>query len=84
MTADECHQRAGQCAANAELAASEPLALEFLRMAAQWRAMAVRTIFLGSADASGPVLGAAPHQAESILADAAEISAIKSPPVPDL
>ena len=50
MTADECHQRAAACAANAKLAASEPLALEFLRMAAQWRAMASRTIFLGAAE----------------------------------
>lgn len=48
MTADECHQRAAACAASAELARSEPIALEFLLMADQWRAMAVRTIFLGA------------------------------------
>ncbi|HZZ32228.1 MAG TPA: hypothetical protein VFE10_09570 [Phenylobacterium sp.] len=53
MTAEQCHERASQCAANAGLALSEPVALEFLRMAAQWRAMAVRTIFLGSVEA-GP------------------------------
>ena len=52
MTADECHRRAGACAANAKLSASEPVALEFLRLAAQWRAMAGRTIFLGSVEAS--------------------------------
>ena len=51
MTADECHERACRCAANAELAVSEPLQLEFMRLAAQWRAMAVRTIFLGSVEA---------------------------------
>lgn len=51
MTADECHERASECAANARLAQSEPVALEFLRLAAQWRAMASRTIFLGSVDA---------------------------------
>ena len=47
MTAEECHERASACAANARLAASEPVALEFLKMAAQWRAMAERSIFLG-------------------------------------
>jgi hypothetical protein len=51
MTAAECHRRAGVCAANAELAANESVAQEFLRLAAQWRAMAGRTIFLGSAEA---------------------------------
>ena len=51
MTADECHARASECAANARLAASEPVALEFLKLAAQWRAMASRTIFLGSVEA---------------------------------
>ena len=48
MTAEECQDRARQCAINAGLAVSEPLALEFLRMAAQWRAVAARSIFLGS------------------------------------
>jgi hypothetical protein len=52
MTAEECHERARRCAANAGLAVSEPVALEFLRMAAQWRAMAVRTILLGSVEAA--------------------------------
>jgi hypothetical protein len=51
MTMDECHQRADACAANARIAASEPVALEFLRMAAQWRAIAVRSIFLGPMEA---------------------------------
>lgn len=56
MTADECHGRASQCAENARLAASEQMALEFVRLAAQWRAMAGRTIFLGSVAASSGVL----------------------------
>ena len=58
MTADECHRRAGACAANAELAASEAVALEFLRLAGQWRAMAVRTIFLGSVEAAPEIAAA--------------------------
>jgi len=47
MNADECNQRASECAANAALAKSEPVAQEFLRLAAQWRAMAGRLIYLG-------------------------------------
>jgi hypothetical protein len=55
MTAEECHKRASACAANAAVAASEPVALEFLKMAAQWRAMATRTILLGPLKAAdGP------------------------------
>jgi hypothetical protein len=30
--------------------------MEFLRLAAQWRAMAVKVIFLGRLDPPGPVL----------------------------
>jgi hypothetical protein len=47
MTADECNRRATVCAAKAAIAPIESVALEFLRLAAQWRAMAVREIFLG-------------------------------------
>jgi hypothetical protein len=47
MNAEECEKRASDCAANAAIAPAEPLALEFLKLAAQWRAMAVRQIFLG-------------------------------------
>jgi len=50
MTADECNQRAAECAANASLAASEPVSLEFLKLAAQWRAMAVRCILIRPAN----------------------------------
>jgi len=47
MNAKECSQRAADCAANAAVAMDESVSLEFLKMAAQWRAMAVRQIFLG-------------------------------------
>jgi hypothetical protein len=50
MNAFECHERAAQCAANAAEAQSEALSQEFLKLAAQWRAMAVRHIFLGRID----------------------------------
>ncbi|MDB5419372.1 MAG: hypothetical protein JWP50_2791 [Phenylobacterium sp.] len=50
MTAEECHERASVCAANASLAVSQPIALEFLTLAAQWRAMAARLIYLGPID----------------------------------
>ena len=47
MTAEECNARAFDCAANAAVATNQSVSLEFLTMAAQWRAMAVRDIFLG-------------------------------------
>jgi hypothetical protein len=47
MNAEQCHARAAECAANAALSSVESVSLEFLRLAAQWRAMAVRDIFLG-------------------------------------
>jgi hypothetical protein len=47
MTAEECNERGARCAQNASLAVSEPVRLEFLKLAAQWRAMANRLIFLG-------------------------------------
>ena len=51
MTGEECNDRAVRCAANAALAQSEPVSLEFLKLAAQWRAMATRVIGLDFADA---------------------------------
>jgi hypothetical protein len=51
MTADECHDRASACAANAAAADSPALVQEFMKLAAQWRAMATGEIFLGSIDA---------------------------------
>ena len=47
MTSDECHQRAAECAANADMARDGSVASEFMKLAAHWRAMAVREIFLG-------------------------------------
>jgi len=47
MNASECNRRASKCAANAAVAPEESVALEFLNLAAQWRAMAVRESFLG-------------------------------------
>ena len=58
MTAEECHARAAACAANAAVATSQSLSLEFLAMAAQWRAMAVRDIFLGHLGAPMDALSA--------------------------
>jgi len=46
MDAEQCRMRAAECAANAEISPDESVSLEFLKMAAQWRAMAVRDIFL--------------------------------------
>lgn len=50
MDANECNQRASDCAANAAIASEESVAQEFLKLAAQWRAMAVRNIFIGRID----------------------------------
>ena len=47
MTDEECNERASECATNASLAFSEPIAHEFIKLAAQWRAMATRRLFLG-------------------------------------
>ena len=48
MTADDCNRRACQCAANAAISPLESIAIEFLTLAAQWRAMAVRENSLGN------------------------------------
>jgi hypothetical protein len=50
MNPKECNQRACECAANAAAAADESVSLEFLKLAAEWRAMAVREIFVGYVD----------------------------------
>ena len=47
MNTDECNQRAAACAANAELATDAEVSLEYLRLAARWRSIAVRGIFVG-------------------------------------
>ena len=54
MNATECNQRASDCADNAAASVDESVELEFLRMAALWRAMAVRQIFLGHVVAPPP------------------------------
>ena len=50
MTAEECHRRAQACSDNAAAASEPELASEFLRLAAVWRAMAIREVFLGHVD----------------------------------
>ncbi len=50
MNSTECNRRASECAAKANIAVEEVVSLEFLKLAAQWRAMAVRQIFLGLVD----------------------------------
>ena len=52
MNAEECRARASTCAANAAVSPDVFLSDEYLRLAAQWRAMAVRQILPG---ASAPV-----------------------------
>jgi hypothetical protein len=47
MNAEECNERAFHCVANAAQARDETVSQEFLKLAAYWRAMAVRNIFLG-------------------------------------
>ncbi len=50
MNAEECNERAEICAKNAASASNELISGEFLKTAAQWRAMAIREIFLGFVD----------------------------------
>jgi hypothetical protein len=67
MNTKECDQRASECAQNAALSIDEAVAIEFLRMAALWRAMAVRQIFLGHvADPTDPPM---PSNALALRAD---------------
>jgi hypothetical protein len=49
MTSEECHLRAAECATNAAMSGDESVTSEFMALAARWRAMAVREIFLGYA-----------------------------------
>ena len=51
MNAEDCNRRASACAANAAIAPVEALTLEYLKLAAQWRAMALRENFLGQLSA---------------------------------
>jgi hypothetical protein len=61
MTADQCSQRASECAANAALAVDQAISVEFLRLAAQWRAIAVRRIFIGDIGIAMAALGRFPE-----------------------
>ncbi len=54
MNAEECNERAEICGENAAAASDDMVSTEFLKMAAQWRAMAVREIFLGFVDETPP------------------------------
>jgi hypothetical protein len=47
MNADECNRHASDCAERAALAEVEWVAQDFLKLAAQWRALAIREGFLG-------------------------------------
>jgi hypothetical protein len=51
MTAEECHSRARACVSNAALATDVAVSSEFMKTAAQWRAMAERQILLGHIEA---------------------------------
>ena len=53
MNAWECNLRAAECAAKAAIAPAESISLEFLNLAARWRALAVRENFLGRLSAPG-------------------------------
>ena len=50
MNAEECRTRAAECAANAAIATNQSDSRAFLKLAAQWRAMAVHEIFIAHAD----------------------------------
>jgi len=60
MDAHECNVRASECAANAAISPTETLSREFMKLAAQWRAMAVRKILLEPIEALGEPLGFGP------------------------
>ena len=55
MTPEQCNQRASACAENAAIAPGEAMAAEFMELAAQWRAMAVRDNYLGQLSESAPI-----------------------------
>jgi hypothetical protein len=57
MTSEECHLRARVCAANAEVSHDVAIASQFMKLAVQWRAMAVGERSLGEVadeDVCGP------------------------------
>jgi len=46
MNAEQCNRRASECASKAAIAPDD-VASEFLKLAAEWRLLAVRDNFLG-------------------------------------
>jgi hypothetical protein len=56
MNADECNRKASECAVAAAISPVDAVALEYLKLAAQWRAMAVRENFLGQLGRAPDVL----------------------------
>ncbi len=71
MTADECNERASNCAISAAEANTHALAQEFMHLAARWRAMAVRQIDLRLPDeprsfSPAPLLAARPAGGEAV------------------
>ncbi len=63
MNAQQCHQHAADCAANAEMSRDGALALEFLTLAGHWRAMAVRQIYFGQGEGPAEALKRPPAAA---------------------
>ena len=65
MNAAECNKHAAACVASAALADAEVVAFEFLELAAQWRALAVREIFLGIVEANAGPAQLKPNQSSA-------------------
>jgi hypothetical protein len=55
MNAAECNKRAAECDANAACSGSQIVSDEFLGLSAQWRALAVRELYLGLVEASAAI-----------------------------
>jgi len=61
MTSEECHLRAWTCAANADASRDAIVASQFVKLAVQWRAMALGERSLGPiADGEADVVGPEP------------------------
>jgi hypothetical protein len=58
MTSEQCHLHAHVCAANAEASRDRTIAAQFVKLAVQWRAMALGDRCLGDV-ADAPVLSSA-------------------------
>jgi hypothetical protein len=53
MNVRQCNLRAAECAAKAAIAPADSISPEFLKLAARWRALALRENFLGHLSGSG-------------------------------